>query len=241
MSSNEEKRNPYEGVGKAAWEKRQLIQEDYPGNLYNEAYGDYETVLDDDQIRGLFTAMAFIEPRQRMILEMRYRDKMSFSEIGKLIGVTTERVRQIEHKAMRGIRTPRLHKIVKNGLDGYIRMLRNQEKKQSYERGYMDGYYKGIKEANAGEVKPGVSVRIIDLPIEALCLQVGTVRCLREADVNKIAELLILNEIEVKRIPKLSTKRRLEIAVGLKRFQICNDVWEFYLPHEQKYETVQGE
>ena len=38
MSSNEVKRNPYEGVGKAAWEKRQLILEDYPGNLYKEAY-----------------------------------------------------------------------------------------------------------------------------------------------------------------------------------------------------------
>ncbi len=241
MNSNDEKRNPYEGVGKAAWEKRQLILEDYPGNLYKEAYGDYETVLNDDQIRGLFTAMVFIEPRQRMILEMRYRDKMSFSEIGKLIGVTTERVRQIEHKAMRGLRTPRQHRLVKHGFDGYIQMLREEDKKKSYDRGYLDGYYQGIKEANTGETRPGISVRIVDLPIEALCLSVGTAQCLRDAGFERIAQLLILDEKEVKRIPKLMTKRRLEIAVGLKRFQICNDVWRFYLPYEEKYETVQGE
>ena len=57
MSSNEEKRNPYEGVGKAAWAKRQLIQEDYPENLYKEAYGDYETVLNEDQAKALLVAM----------------------------------------------------------------------------------------------------------------------------------------------------------------------------------------
>lgn len=129
MNSNE-KRNPYEGVGKAAWEKRKLILEDYPGNLYKEAYGDYETILTEDQIHGLLVAMCFIEHRQRIVLEMRYRDKMAFSEIGKILGITTERVRQIEHKAMRGIRTPRQHKLATNGFDGYIRQLRENDKKK---------------------------------------------------------------------------------------------------------------
>lgn len=238
MSSNEEKRNPYEGVGKAAWAKRQLIQEDYPGNLYKEAYGDYETVLNEDQTKALLVAMCFLEPRQKMIIEMRYRDKMSFSEIGKVIGVTTERVRQIEHKAMRGLRTPRQHWLVKNGFDGYIQLLRETNKKKGYDRGYLDGYYQGVKDANAGESKPGVSVRIVDLPIEALCLTVGTAQCLRDAGFDRIAELLILDEKEVKRIPKLVTKRRLEIAEGLKRFQICNEVWGGYLQYEQKYGTM---
>lgn len=235
MNSNEN-RNPYEGVGKAAWEKRRLIQEDYPGNLYKEAYGDYETVLNDDQTRGLFVAMCFLEPRQRTVLEMRYQDKMAFSEIGKIIGVTTESVRQIEHKAMRGLRTPRQHKLVTNGFEGYIRLLRESDKKKNYDRGYLDGYYQGVKEAGSGVVKSGISVRIVDLPLEALCLTPATQRCLREAGFDKIAELLILDKKEVKRIPKLSTKRRQEIAEGLRRYQIRNAVWDFYLPYEEKYE-----
>lgn len=235
--SSTEKRNPYEGIGKAAWEKRRLIQEDYPGNLYKEAYGDYETVLSEDQIRGLFVAMCFLEPRQRTVLEMRYQDKMAFSEIGKIIRVTTERVRQIEHKAMRGLRTPRQHKLVKNGFEGYIQLLRESDKKKSYDRGYLDGYYQGVKEAGSGVAKPGVSVRIVDLPVEALCLTPATHRCLQEAGFDKIAELLVLDEKEVRRIPKLSTKRRREIAEGLRRYQIRNAVWDFYLPYEEKYET----
>lgn len=106
---------------------------------------------------------------------------------------------------------------------------------------YLDGYHQGIREANEGTAKPGVSVRILDLPIEALCLTVGAVQCLRDAGFEKIAELLLLDEKEIKRIPKLWTKRRQEIAKGLKHYQICNEVWRFYLPYEQKNETVQGE
>lgn len=72
----------------------------------------------------------------------------------------------------------------------------------------MDGYYQGVRDANSGSVKPGVSVRIVDLPIEALCISVGTHRCLTEAGFEKIAELLILDEKEIKRIRKFTTKRR---------------------------------
>lgn len=235
MSSNEEKRNPYEGVGKAAWAKRQLIQEDYPGNLYKEAYGDFETILNEDQTKALLVAMCFLEPRQKMILEMRYRDKMSFSEIGKVIGVTTERVRQIEHKAMRGLRTPRQHKIVTKGFEGYLHDVCEYQRKQGYDRGYMDGYYQGVKDANEGKTKPGVSVNIVELPVEALSLSVGAVQCLRNAGIEKIAELLVLDEKNIKHVPKLWTRRRQEIATGLNHYQICNEVWEYYLPYEEKY------
>lgn len=237
MSSNEE-RNPYEGVGKAAWEKRQLIQEEYPDNLYKEAYGDRETVLSAEQRQGLLVILSFLEQRQRDVLEMRYRDKFTFSEIGKIIGVTTERVRQIEHKALRGLRYPRYHKIVLNGFDGYIKLLRENNYQKGYDDGYLIGYDRGIGDAGAGVIRPGVSVRIIDLPIEALRISAGTHRCLSDAGFEKIAELLILDEKEVKRIPKLSTKRRQEVAIGIKRYQIRSEVWEFYLPYEQKYDIM---
>lgn len=240
MSLNE-KRNPYEGVGKAAWEKRQLIQEDYPDNLYVEAFGDRETILNSEQRQGMIVALSFLEPRHRDILEMRYRDKLTFSEIGKIIGVTTERVRQLEHKALRGLRYPRYHRIVVSGFDGYIENIRNNSYKKGHEDGFQAGYDQGLKDANAGVSKLGVSVRIVDLPIEALCMTMGTCRCLHEAGFDKITELLVLDEKEVKRIPKLTTKRRQEIACAMKRYQVCNKVWRFYLPYEQKYETTKGE
>ena len=169
---------------------------------------------------------------------MRYRDKMSFSEIGKVIGITTERVRQIEHKAMRGLRTPRQHKIATKGFEGYLQDVREYQRKQGYDRGYMDGYYQGVKDANEGKTKPGVSVNIVELPIEALSLSVGAVQCLRNAGIEKIAELLVLDEKNIKHVPKLWTRRRQEIATGLNRYQICNEVWEYYLPYEQKYGTM---
>lgn len=236
MNENET-RNPYAGVGRAAWEKRQLIQEDYPGNLYKEAYEDYEMVLNDDQIKGLFVAMCFLEPRQRMILDMRYRDKMTTSEISEIIGVTKERIRQLEQKSLRDLRSPRLAKYVKNGFNSYIHILQDIENKKGYDKGYSEGYRQGIKDANAGKTKSGVSVCIADLPIEALSLSPNTAECLRASGFVKIEQLLDLNEEEIKSIPKLFTKRRVEIAVGLDKFEIRPEAWEFY----RIISTIKGE
>lgn len=57
------------------------------------------------------SALDSLDERRRLVLEMHYglngRDKHTLGEIGQHLGITRERVRQIEQKAFCILRTPR--------------------------------------------------------------------------------------------------------------------------------------
>jgi RNA polymerase primary sigma factor len=63
-----------------------------------------EAMLDSDNLRQLGDLLSRIDPRASRILKLRYglegRDPMTLKEIGLEIGLTRERVRQIEHEAL---------------------------------------------------------------------------------------------------------------------------------------------
>jgi RNA polymerase sigma factor (sigma-70 family) len=58
----------------------------------------------------LQSALGSLDERRRLVLEMHYglngRDRQSLEEIGQCLGITRERVRQIERKALRMLRRP---------------------------------------------------------------------------------------------------------------------------------------
>lgn len=67
------------------------------------------------------TALEQLTERERKVLELRYGlsdgQPRTLEEVGKAFGVTRERVRQIEVKALRKLRHPRLGKLLKDYLD----------------------------------------------------------------------------------------------------------------------------
>jgi RNA polymerase primary sigma factor len=68
-----------------------------------------EQVSGDDQIRQLTSLLEEIDERAAKILKLRYgldgEDPMTLKEIGLRIGLTRERVRQIEHESLAKLRT----------------------------------------------------------------------------------------------------------------------------------------
>ncbi len=74
-----------------------------------------EAVLEDDNIRHLMDLLENIDEREATILRLRYglagEDPMTLKQIGERIGLTRERVRQIEHEALRKLRDSMLVKV----------------------------------------------------------------------------------------------------------------------------------
>jgi RNA polymerase primary sigma factor len=81
---------------------------------------------DDAAVSGMLrvqiaAALNHLTERERHVLEMRYGlsdgQPHTLEEVGRAFGVTRERVRQIEVKALRKLRHPRLGKLLKDYLD----------------------------------------------------------------------------------------------------------------------------
>ena len=67
-----------------------------------------QIVLDSDELRHMRELLSVIDEREAKILKLRYgldgEDPMTLKEIGHRIGLTRERVRQIEHETLRKLR-----------------------------------------------------------------------------------------------------------------------------------------
>lgn len=67
-----------------------------------------QNVIDTDELRQLVDLLENIDEREARILKLRYgldgEDPMTLKEIGARIGLTRERVRQIEHETLRKLR-----------------------------------------------------------------------------------------------------------------------------------------
>jgi RNA polymerase primary sigma factor len=74
-----------------------------------------EAVCDGDDIRQLLDLLGDIDEREAVILRLRYglggEEPMTLKQIGQRVGLTRERVRQIEHEALRKLRDVMLSRI----------------------------------------------------------------------------------------------------------------------------------
>lgn len=66
------------------------------------------------------TALDSLTMRERQVLGMRYQNDMLLEDIGKEIGCGRERVRQIEAKALRKLRNPKISKPLKQCCESWI-------------------------------------------------------------------------------------------------------------------------
>mgnify|MGYP002517894079 FL=1 len=78
-----------------------------------------EAINFDNSLRESLTkALNLLTPRERQVLEYRYAlnggNPMTLEEVGAIFGVTRERIRQVEAKALRKLRHPNRAKILKD-------------------------------------------------------------------------------------------------------------------------------
>ena len=81
------------------WETRDRIRRYFTLDEMN-----YE--FTEKQEEGLAKVLSSLKPRERKVLELRFKEGMTLEEVGKIFGVSRERVRQIEAVALRTLRHP---------------------------------------------------------------------------------------------------------------------------------------
>src|SRR6056297_2318280 len=89
-----------------------VIADIYPLNIVKELFK--KDVVDEINIVGLLNEIDKLDERKAKILRFRYKDKKTLQECGEIIGLTRERIRQIQNKSFRLLRHPSRKKFYKN-------------------------------------------------------------------------------------------------------------------------------
>lgn len=135
--------------------------------------------------------------REVQIIELIYKEGLTFEEIGKIFSVLGERVRQIEAKTLRKLRHPDRLNCLMYGKD-YIDKL--EAIKQEEKENYIKRLNNKLNDFRANLVKDydaAYEVNIhINAKIEDLELSVRTYNCLRRARLNTVADILNYNKVK---------------------------------------------
>jgi len=89
---------------------------------YQAAEAPAESVGEALVQEGLASALEALPPRESIVLQLRHGlvdgESYTLEEIGRKLGVTRERVRQIEAQALRRLRDPRLRRQLRDLVQG---------------------------------------------------------------------------------------------------------------------------
>ena len=133
----------------------------------------------DDIEETMNYVISTLDGRKKQIIEQRYIGLKSLQEIGESLGLTRERVRQIELSAMRDMR--------KIPLRNYILIGIEKERKETEERKKISGI----------ELKNTLEKDIANMPLDDLDLSVRAYNCIRRFTTVRTIGDLIKNRYEM--------------------------------------------
>ena len=215
-------------------EYENLFLKDEVPKLYNQEYGEfkidivkwfYDTIIRKVQFRPakelnhleceeLVKIFETLSDKENYVLIRRYfRNKdftiTSYKEIGEELGVTPERVRQIEYKAIRKLKHPsRLRKFE------YVFSSNKKELDIDYIKTMLsDGVTFNFNEATLSAKR--------DIPIEEMNLSVRSFNCLKRAGINTSGDLFDKTEAELMKVRNLGKKSLREVLIKRKELSSC--------------------
>ena len=164
-----------------------LTAEDvYPYNVLIAATMPNEDDCDEDEpfhyrdltLNDCKDIFSHLTDRENRVLELRFRDGLTCDEVSRKLGVTRERVRQIEHKALRKSGRMVSYRIkIKNDMlalkDKYDELCTYTAKLEQEHYGQMAHYSPNL-----------------ETPIEDLDFTVRTYNCLKRAGINTLRALI---------------------------------------------------
>ena len=204
------------------------IDIEYPMNLIYCIFGYKNEIAINDakSIKEVEANIEYIldnlmEAKEANILRMRFRGKLSLGEIAKGFGVTRERIRMIENKALRKMRHPmrakaifspfKLSQEIKEKTD--VLTLKKNELSDLITESM--NHIKILSDAlnNIGiEVKTNVKTEIsYSLPLDEVGFSVRTYNCLKRGGYNTIKDICNATESDVMQVRNLGRRSFQEI------------------------------
>ena len=164
----------------------------YPGNLLIALakFGNREplkTLPADWEVSLEYVITNGLTEREAGIVKLRYQQGMTYDSIGKVYGVTRERVRQIDAKALRKLRHPSRWRYIQYGINGVVDSIKETAFQEGYQRGIQFGYKKAIADAKANSVN---HLEYGDLKLEDLDLSVRSFNCMYRAGVKCAVDIV---------------------------------------------------
>ena len=175
----------------------------YPDNLLYDIFGgEWEYPRPADFDGSLEYVLHSLTERERRVLDFRYKEGLTFEEIGKRFCVTRERIRQIHAKSLRKLRHPERLNYLKYGVSGVV-----ARKTESAREAALASLPKPDK--------PGA-----DIPLEELDLSVRSYNCLKRAGISALHEIAEMTLGEICRVRNLGKKSVDEICAVLTKYGI---------------------
>ena len=181
---------------------------DYPLNLLKDIPVE-QTILSDDQMKGLEYVLGQLTEREQMVLEYRYVKGMGCSEIGAAFELTGSRIQQIVNRALRKLRHPTRAAYIREGFDAREASILEHVCMAM-----------GKKEGSL----PIAGDKILEQDIEILRLSVRPYNCLKRHGIDTLHELLrmMLKEDWYKECRNLGRKGAKEIVDSLLKLGIVD-------------------
>ena len=104
------------------WKKPDNYESPYPYNLLDDIFGKtFDHVLSEDEANGLNYCLRTLNEREQTVIGFRYEKEMTLQQTGKELNVTQERIRQIQAKALRKLKSPVRLNYILYGKQGNLR------------------------------------------------------------------------------------------------------------------------
>ena len=175
----------------------------YPDNLLYDIFGgEWEFPRPGDFDGSLEYVLHTLTERERRVLDFRYKDGLTFEEIGKRFCVTRERIRQIHTKSLRKLRRPDRLNYLKHGVSGVISLKAEI-----------------VREAALASL-PKPDIKPEDITLEELELSVRSYNCLKRAGMNTLREVSEMTFDELCNVRNLGKKSVDEICAVLTKYGI---------------------
>ena len=172
----------------------------YPENLLYDIFGgEWEYPRPADFDGSLEYVLHSLTERERRVLDFRYKEGLTYEEIGKRECVTRERIRQINAKAIRKLRHPGRLNYLKHGVSGVI--ARKTE---------------NAREAALASL-PKPDIKPEDITLEELELSVRSYNCLKRAGMKTLRDVADMTFDELCHVRNLGKKSIDEICCVLTR------------------------